>query len=87
MIQPGVLNRAKKRIKKMSVHENKENIADVAMTGKIVENDVKKEIEKYLAEGKRAMIGHDYQTALEPLAKCTHLIATNFGELDPMLAG
>lgn len=70
--------------------ENKENIAEVVGNGKAVEtlqNDVKKDIEKYLAEGKRAMIGHDYQMALEPLSKCCHLIATNFGELDTMLAG
>jgi len=74
--------------------ENKENVAQVKSTEKNiqksqsdkVEKDVKTEIESYLAEGKRAMIGHDYQGALEPLSKCCHLICENFGEMDEMLA-
>ena len=75
--------------------ENKENVAEVLTTGKSndkgendeIQAETKREIEKLLAEGKRAIIGHEYQTALDPLSKCCHLIATNYGELDPMLAG
>ena len=75
--------------------ENKENVAEVLATAKSndkgenheIQAETKREIEKLLAEGKRSIIGHDYQTALGPLSKCCHLIATNYGELDPMLAG
>ena len=72
--------------------ENKENVADLTAFGsnlideKLIKEDMKKEIERYLAEGKRHMIGHDYQTALEPLSQCCNLICTNFGELDSQLA-
>ena len=42
---------------------------------------------KLLDEGKRAVIGHDYAGALQPLSQCCHLICTNFGEMDDQLAG
>ena len=33
------------------------------------------------------MIGEDFQASLQPLSECCHLITTNFGEMDPQLAG
>ena len=48
---------------------------------------MKEKIEKLLQEGRRAMIGEDFQGSRQPLSECCHLITTNFGEMDPQLAG
>jgi len=47
---------------------------------------IKEKIDKLLQEGRRAMIGEDFQGSLKPLAECCHLITTNFGEMDSQLA-
>ena len=52
-----------------------------------LESGLKIKIEKLIQEGRRAMIGNDYQASLKPLAECCHLISQNFGELDDSLAG
>ena len=54
---------------------------------KALQSGVKEKIEKLLQEGRRAMIGEDFQGSLQPLSECCHLITTNFGEMDPQLAG
>jgi len=51
-----------------------------------LQSGVKEKIEKLLQEGRRAMIGEDFQGSLQPLSECCHLITTNFGEMDPQLA-
>jgi len=51
-----------------------------------LQSGVKDKISKLLQEGRRAMIGEDFQEALQPLSECCHLITTNFGEMDPQLA-
>ena len=48
---------------------------------------LEEKVNKLLQEGRRAMIGNDYQGSLKPLAECCHLISENFGELDERLAG
>jgi len=53
---------------------------------KALQSGVKEKIEKLLQEGRRAMIGEDFQGSLQPLSECCHLITTNFGEMDPQLA-
>jgi len=47
---------------------------------------IKEKIDKLLQDGRRAMIGEDFQGSLKPLAECCHLITTNYGEMDPQLA-
>ena len=54
---------------------------------KALQSGVKEKIAKLLQEGRRAMIGEDFQASLQPLSECCHLITTNFGEMDPQLAG
>jgi len=51
-----------------------------------LQSGVKEKIAKLLQEGRRAMIGEDFQASLQPLSECCHLITTNFGEMDPQLA-
>jgi len=51
-----------------------------------LQSGLKEKIDKLLQEGRRAMIGEDFQGSLKPLSECCHLITTNFGEMDPQLA-
>jgi len=51
-----------------------------------LQDGLKEKVAKLLEEGKRAIISEDFHGSLKPLGECCHVIATNFGEMNDMLA-